>query len=103
LYIKWSANRVLVETNSGWEYFATELKDLWIATDAVRANKDKVSRLKEHEASFERWEVYFSKNCENLVDQLIWFTWEDWNTDDLVDWMVHSFGKKKRQLVSFST
>jgi hypothetical protein len=48
--------------------------------------------MKEYEADLSDGYVYFVEwETEELIEQLIIFTWEDWNEDDLADAMVNSF------------
>jgi len=92
LYDQFKASRVKVENNNGWAVFARGIQKYRIAVDVVSATKDKLTRLKEYEWDFQRWQVFFLEwETEDLVSQLIDFTWESGNEDDLVDAMVWSF------------
>lgn len=99
LYVKYKARRVIVEWNNGGEVFGWLLKNHKIAVDIIHATKDKVTRLKEHEGDLMRWFIYFSPDVSDLVDQLLAFTWEDWEEDDLVDAFVWSIKWKPRNFV----
>ena len=92
LYDLYKASRVKVENNNWWAVFARGIQKYHIAVDVVSANKDKLTRVKEFEWDFQRWQVFFLEwETEELVNQLIEFTGENGNEDDLVDAMVWSF------------
>lgn len=62
-----------------------------MAVDIVSANKDKVTRLKEHELAIQNGEIFFvNGGTEGLISQLLDFTGEEGNRDDLVDAFVYS-------------
>lgn len=92
LYHEFWASMIKVENNNGGAVFARALQKRHLAVEIVSATKDKLTRLKEYESDFMRGEVFFLEwETEELVNQLIDFTGEDGNEDDLVDAMVWSF------------
>lgn len=100
LYHKYQVSRIKVENNNGWSIFARALQKRHLAVEVVSATKDKLTRLKEYEGDFMRELIYFvAGKTEELINQLINFTWEDGNEDDMVDAMVWSFDW--RQLSGF--
>lgn len=91
-YHLYKASRIICENNNGGWVFAKGIMAQWVAVDAVSATKDKLTRLKEYESAFQEGRVHFvTGKTENIIGQLIEFTWDDWWTDDLVDAMVRSF------------
>jgi len=94
LYKKWNVSRIVVEKNNWWQYFADWLIRRDLAVDKSNTSKDKLTRMKEHEGIFQRKQVFFAEWTEELIDQLIEFTWEDWNEDDLADAFMHSIDQE---------
>lgn len=94
IYHKRWASRIRIEKNNWWEYFADGLIRRWLAVDKLATAKDKLTRVKEHEWIFQRWQIFFTKWNEKLIDQIILFTWEDGNEDDLVDWLLFSIDQE---------
>ena len=88
--------RINIEGNVWWEVLGRLLKKKWLAVDIVRAAKDKITRLKENEWEFMLWHILFKSCTQDLIDQLLLFTWEDWNEDDMVEAMV--WGLKQKAL-----
>ena len=98
LYLTHKPRIIKVEKNNWWEIFAKMFMNqslMWgynLPIEVINTTKDKFTRLKEFEGCFQRWEVYFKVGkTEQLIDQLLDFTWEPWKPDDLVDAMVNSF------------
>lgn len=92
VYHEYKASRIKIESNNWWIVFGRGLQKLGLAVDIVNATRDKLTRLKEFEWDFQRGQIFFLEwETEELVNQLIEFTGEDWNEDDLVDAMVWSF------------
>ena len=92
LYHKYGVSLIKVENNNGGALFARALQKRHLAVEIVSATRDKLSRLKEYEGDFMREYIFFLDGMtEELINQLINFTGEDWNEDDLVDAMVWSF------------
>lgn len=92
LYHKYGVSIIKVENNNGGALFARALQKRHLAVEIVSATRDKLSRLKEYEGDFMREYIFFLEGMtEELINQLINFTGEDWNEDDLVDAMVWSF------------
>lgn len=92
LYHKYGVSLIKVENNNGGALFARALQKRHLAVEIVSATRDKLSRLKEYEGDFMREYIFFLEDMtEELINQLINFTGEDWNEDDLVDAMVWSF------------
>ncbi|MBF0932120.1 MAG: hypothetical protein HXJ92_01805 [candidate division SR1 bacterium] len=92
LYRQYGVSMIKVESNNGGTIFARALQKRHLAVEVVSATKDKLTRLKEYEGDFMREEIFFLEGeTEELINQLINFTGEDGNEDDLVDAMVWSF------------
>ena len=92
LYRQYGVSMIKVESNNGGAIFARALQKRHLAVEVVSATKDKLTRLKEYEGDFMREEIFFLEGeTEDLINQLINFTGEDGNEDDLVDAMVWSF------------
>jgi len=53
------------------------LKKENLAVNIIKASKDKVTRLKEHEGDLMRGLIYFSNEVEELVSELLEFTGEE--------------------------
>jgi len=97
LYNKYNCKRVVVEKNNGWELFGRLLQKKWMAVEVPSATKDKLTRFKEHEGMLMRWEVLFTPEAEELVDELLEFTGEDGWEDNLVDafvWSLKEYNNK---------
>lgn len=97
-YLTYKPRKIKIEWNNWWEVFAKMFKNpqlMWwynLPVDVISSNKDKYTRLKEYEWCFERWEIRFKVwKTEDLIDELLSFTWEPWKPDDRVDSMVFSF------------
>jgi len=93
LYTKYNANLVSVETVAYQKVLFHLLKNEWLATNEVKTNKDKMTNLLERQFLFENWKVYFSKNCNELVEQLLNFP--NVLHDDLVDAFIIWTKQKK--------
>lgn len=92
LYHQYNASLIKVENNNGGAIFARALQKRHLAVEVVSATRDKLTRLKEYEGDFMRSSIFFVVGeTEELVNQLVSFTWEDGGEDDLVDAMVWSF------------
>lgn len=92
LYHQYGVSMIKVESNNGGAVFARALQKRHLAVEVVSATRDKLTRLKEYESDFMREKVFFLEGeTEELINQLIIFTGEEGNEDDLVDAMVWSF------------
>lgn len=92
LYEKYKASSVIIENNNGWWILADMLKREKLAVKIISATKDKVTRLSEYQALFERWFIKFNPESSmtwKLIEQLKNFPNSD--HDDMVDSMVYSF------------
>jgi len=98
LYIKYRANRVVVETVAFQKVMSILLKNEWLATEEVNPSRDKVTRLMEKQYIFEQWKIWFKTEwTESLINQLLEFP--NVIHDDLVDSLVYSIRKKKKWMV----
>lgn len=98
LYIKYNANKVIIETTAFQAVMAKLFKAEWIATQEIKPHRDKVTRLMEKQSLFEQWRVFFNTTwTQALVNQLLEFPAV--KHDDLVDAMVYSFSDKKKKIV----
>lgn len=89
IYDTFGFSRARIESNNGGETLAGWLKDNMIPVDVVSTTKDKLTNMKQFEWAFEDGQVLFVEwETEELIDQLIVFTGENWNEDDLVDGMM---------------
>lgn len=88
-YKRFKVSRWRIESNNGGEIIGRMLKAKNMATDIISSSKDKETRLREHQGSFELGKVYFLPGTEPLERQLIDFP--NVKNDDLVDAMVNSF------------
>lgn len=92
LYTKYNARIVKVENNNWWWVFAQLLSKKHMSVEVLNSSRDKLSRMKEYETDLSDWFVFFVEwETEELCDQLVSFTGEDGNEDDLADAMVVSF------------
>lgn len=92
LYDLYNVTRIKIEWNNGWEIYWDKFKELNMAVDVISTTKDKITKAKEHEWDFMAHRVFFVEwETEELIDQILSFTGEDWNLDDLVDAMNDSF------------
>lgn len=92
LYVKYKANRVVVETVAFQQVMSKLLSQEEIAVLDVRPHNDKITRLLEHQYLFEQNKVFFkSWSCDDLVKQLLDFP--NVLHDDLVDSFVYSIPK----------
>ena len=101
LYIKVKAQLVRFETVNAYSYIADDLRKLWVAVNNVNPNKDKVTRLLEHESDIKNGKVRFVSDWDwlnVLLSQLILFP--NSKHDDLVDAFVFSISKTKREFTT---
>ncbi len=94
LYQKYKPRYVIVESVAFQRVMGKLLKNEGIAVKDIKATKDKITRLKEKQYLFEQQRVFFSKNTEELVNQLVNFP--NVPHDDLVDAMVYSLEDQRR-------
>lgn len=74
LYLKYNANKVIVETIAFQQVMSKLFKQEWIATEETKPHKDKITRVMEKQYLFEQGKVYFHPDNNNkLIDQLINF------------------------------
>lgn len=88
LYKKHNCSSINIEANNGGEIIARMLKNKKMVVNVMKATKDKITRLREHEGSFERWEIYFLPGTEKGVEQLLKFP--NVKNDDMVDSLVYA-------------
>lgn len=94
LYNKRKVNLIWVETVAYQAILKTILQDRNLAVQWEVTNKDKVSRLLEHQAEIEDWKVIFNTTgTQDLIDELLLFP--SWEHDDMVDSFVYSITRKK--------
>lgn len=87
LYIKYKANRVIVETVAFQQIMKQIFRELWMATEETKTHKDKVTRLMEKQILFEDKRIYFKpETTTELVNELLEFP--DWEHDDYIDSML---------------
>lgn len=90
LYIRYGARIINLESVAFQSVLAGMLQKMGLAVQECFPNKDKVSRLLEHEAPFNAGDVFFHpEKAANAVEQLLSFP--DVLHDDLVDAVVYSF------------
>ncbi len=97
-YKRYSCSWVNIETNNGGEIIGRMLQRKNMAVNLIKANKDKVTRLREWEWAFERGEIFFLPGTERLVQNLLAFP--NVPHDDDVDSMVYALGFTKNVFVS---
>jgi len=88
VYNTFGVIRIRIENNNGGEIIGRQLQEDGMAVDIITTTKDKVTRLKEKESCFTRWEVYFLPWTEELQDRIVRFP--NVKRDDIVDWFVLS-------------
>lgn len=88
LYNKYNANYVIVESVAFQKVIWHVLSRSGIATQEVYPHRDKLTRLLEKEHLFSQGRVYFSKLCNQLVEDLLVFP--NGKYDDRVDALVYS-------------
>lgn len=88
LYTTFKVSNVNIESNNGGEIIARQLQEDGLAVTIIKAEKDKVTRLKEKESFFTRGEVYFLPGTEELQDRVVRFP--NVKHDDIVDALVYS-------------
>lgn len=87
LYIKYKANRVIVETVAFQQIMKQIFRELGMATEETKTHKDKVTRLMEKQILFEDKRIYFKpETTTELVNELLEFP--DWEHDDYIDSML---------------
>lgn len=87
LYIKYKANRVIVETVAFQQIMKQIFRELGMATEETKTHKDKVTRLMEKQILFEDKRIYFKpETTTELVNELLEFP--DWEHDDHIDSML---------------
>ena len=87
LYIKYKANRVIVETVAFQQIMKQIFRGLGMATEETKTHKDKVTRLMEKQILFEDKRIYFKpETTTELVDELLEFP--DGVHDDYIDSML---------------
>ena len=96
LYIKWKANRLVVETVAFQQVLKTVFMSMWMATKEIKTHKDKTTRLMEKQILFENLNVYFANNlwCDALIDELLAFP--NVEHDDRTDSMVYALTDKTK-------
>lgn len=93
LYVEYHANVINIETNNWWQILWDMLAKKWCHVQYINATKDKFTRVKEKE-SYIKSSVYFLEWNGELILQMINFTGDDWNDDDLVDALIHGLSSK---------
>jgi len=99
LYHKYNISMINIEWNNWWSTFANLLKNEWLAVEVINSSKDKITRLKENEWDLMRWLIYFDPDVDELVTELLEFTWEDGWDDNLVDAFVHWLKTTKKEFI----
>jgi predicted phage terminase large subunit-like protein len=92
-YKQLSCSCINIEANNGGEIIARMLQKKNMAINVIKANKDKITRLREWEWWFERGDIFFLPWTERLVQNLLAFP--NVSHDDDVDSMVYSLGNTK--------
>lgn len=95
LYWPHRVDLIIIEGNNGGEIIGKRLKKEGLAVVIVYSSKDKVTKLREKERSFEKHHVHFNdapNSTDTLVDQLIHFPNVD--HDDEVDALILSMDHK---------
>lgn len=82
-YTRFNVSRIRIESNNGGEIIGRMLINMGLAVDIITSSKDKETRLREHQSSFEMGKVYFLPGTEALEKQLLAFP--NVPHDDLVD------------------
>lgn len=88
LYTTFKVSNVNIESNNGGEIIARQLQEDGMSITLMKAEKDKVTRLKEKESYFTKGEVYFLPGTEELQNRLVRFP--NVKHDDIVDALVYS-------------
>lgn len=92
LYVKYKVSIVWIENNNGGGILARILRKKWMAVKITNSEKDKVTRLREHQWDFERGFIKFNPDDSKVwkgIEQLKAFPGAE--HDDMVDSMVFSF------------
>ena len=96
LYIKYKANRVIVETVAFQQIMKQIFRELGMATEETKTHKDKVTRLMEKQILFEDKRIYFKpETTTELVNELLEFP--DWEHDDYIDSMLFSLYEREKK------
>ena len=96
LYIKYKANRVIVETVAFQQIMKQIFRELWMATEETKTHKDKVTRLMEKQILFEDKRIYFKpETTTELVNELLEFP--DWEHDDYLDSLIISLTEREKK------
>ena len=94
--MKWQVTGSVVEQVAFQESLLQELKRTsGINVIPVKPTRDKVSRLMSVSGFFENKKVHFLKGQNTIVNQLLTFTGDGGDHDDLVDACVYSLGQMK--------
>ena len=89
LKTQYNVSRVYVEINSWWVIVERVLSKNLIATQEVKTTRDKATRFLEIKGHFLNGNIYFKRGkCDQLIEQLNVFTWEDGGSDDIVDALI---------------
>lgn len=88
LYSTFKIANVNIESNNGGEIIARQLQEDGMSVTLMKAEKDKITRLKEKESYFTKGEVFFLPGTEDLQDRLVRFP--NVKHDDVVDALVYS-------------
>ena len=96
LYIKWKANKVIVETVAFQQVLRTVFMSMWMATKEIKTHKDKTTRLMEKQLLFENLNVFIANNigCDKLVEELLQFP--NVEHDDRIDSMLFALTDKTK-------
>jgi len=94
--MKWQVNGTVVENIGFQESLLQELKRTsGIKVIPVKPTRDKVSRLMSVSGFFENKKVHFLKNQNTIVNQLLSFTGDGSDHDDLVDSITYALAQMK--------
>ena len=95
MYIKYNANRVIVETVAYQAVLKTIFKEMWLAVQEQKTTKDKTTRLMEKQIQFENHDVYFvPETTTELVEELLVFP--NWEHDDRIDSLLFAMTEQNK-------
>ena len=95
MYIKYKANRVIVETVAYQAVLKTIFKEMWLAVQEQKTTKDKTTRLMEKQIQFENHDVYFvPETTTELVEELLVFP--NGEHDDRIDSLLFAMTEQNK-------
>jgi predicted phage terminase large subunit-like protein len=98
LYVKFKCSLIRIEQQAGWEIIGNMLKKEGMAVEIIHAEKDKVTRLREYEGAFNRWEIFFDPKMSDWLERQL-LAFPNVEHDDLVDALVYSLGEPKIRFI----